>query len=287
VFRTSENAVLIVAHPGHEVLLHGWLERVRPRILILTDGSGRSGQPRINATRQYLGSLGLQPGSIFGRFSDLEIYEKILAQDFAFFAAVATEICETLLAEPLDYVVGDSAEGYNSVHDLCRMLINCAVGQAEKLADRPLTNFDYPVVGSFKESVPTNDYQTRWTIDPATFARKLAAAKKYYPELVAEVRSVIAGVRYSAESQSGKIANGASDLQADSGLEIFRCECFRAVPSKVDYRELVKPNPYYEKQGEKQAAAGFYQRVIRYTEHMLPIAASLSQDKAALKAISV
>src|SRR5262249_34481437 len=42
------------AHPGHEVRLHGWLEMVRPEVFILTDGSGATGQSRLNATTTLL-----------------------------------------------------------------------------------------------------------------------------------------------------------------------------------------------------------------------------------------
>src|SRR5438034_752023 len=36
---TSSNAraALFIAHPGHELLVHGWLELVRPFVFVLTD----------------------------------------------------------------------------------------------------------------------------------------------------------------------------------------------------------------------------------------------------------
>ena len=280
--QAGQTAVLIVAHPGHEALLHGWMERVRPRILILTDGSGRSGKPRINATSQYIATLGLKHGSLFGRFSDLLIYEKILAQDFAFFGAVANEICETLLAERVDYVVGDSAEGYNSVHDLCRMLVKCAVGRAERLSGRSIGNFDYPVVDSFRRPPPqVNDNQSRWTLDQATFDRKLAAVEKYYAELVAEVRAACDGTRDNSYRQYFESGSPCPYLPEDSGLEMFRSESIRDCAGDSDYPEVVEPPPYYERHGEEQAAAGAYERVIRYTEHMMPIASYLQEHRSA------
>lgn len=281
--QSDQTAVLIVAHPGHEVLLHGWLERLRPRILILTDGSGRSGKARIAATRQYLATLGVTPGSIFGRFSDLSIYEKILEQDFSFFSALADEICETLLAEPVDYVVADSAEGYNSVHDLCWMLANCAVNRAERLSGRSIDKFAYPVVGAFNNApAQVTDSESRWTLDQPTFDRKLAAAETYYAELVAEVRAARAGTRDHSYREYLETVGPNSKLSADSALEVFRDECLNACDGSGDYCDLVKPRPYYERHGEQQTAAGFYQRVIRYTEHMLPIANYLQKHRPTL-----
>ncbi len=38
-----------------------WLERERPQVFILTDGSGRAGQPRIASTSRYLEKFDLRP----------------------------------------------------------------------------------------------------------------------------------------------------------------------------------------------------------------------------------
>ena len=68
-------AALVVAHPGHEVRLHGWLAAARPSVSILTDGSGRSGRPRLDSTSAYLREIGVEAGELYGRFSDRNIYE--------------------------------------------------------------------------------------------------------------------------------------------------------------------------------------------------------------------
>jgi hypothetical protein len=53
-----ERALLVVAHPGHELRLFGWLSYARADVLVLTDGSGRSARPRINGT--YLSLRGIR-----------------------------------------------------------------------------------------------------------------------------------------------------------------------------------------------------------------------------------
>jgi hypothetical protein len=40
---------------------------------------------------------------------------------------------------------------------------------------------------------------------------------------------------------------------------------------------LMEELPYYEAYGERQVAAGHYQRVIRYRDHVLPLADALQQ----------
>ncbi|HUE39393.1 MAG TPA: hypothetical protein VMR29_07805 [Candidatus Binatia bacterium] len=43
----SGGAARVVAHPGHELRVHHWMERVRPVVCVLTNGSGASGCSRI------------------------------------------------------------------------------------------------------------------------------------------------------------------------------------------------------------------------------------------------
>src|SRR5205085_11261535 len=85
-------AALVVAHPGHELRLHHWLERARPTVCVLTDGSGRSGPSRLGFTADLLGRLGAEAGPIFGRFSDLDAYDALLAGRTEPFVALALEI---------------------------------------------------------------------------------------------------------------------------------------------------------------------------------------------------
>ena len=105
-------AALVIAHPGHELLVHGWLELARPVIFILTDGSGRTNQSRLESTTKVLNQTGAKPGSIYGRFTDRAAYAAILDREFDLFIRLASELAEALIAKRIDYVAGDAAEGY-------------------------------------------------------------------------------------------------------------------------------------------------------------------------------
>jgi hypothetical protein len=65
---------LIVAHPGHELLLHGWISRNKPLVHILTDGAADSSMTRLGGTAELLRDLGARSGAIFDRLSDREAY---------------------------------------------------------------------------------------------------------------------------------------------------------------------------------------------------------------------
>ena len=59
----SARAALVVAHPSHELRLHGWLEQTRPCVCVLTDGAGRSGEPRLTRTTEVLARAGATQGA--------------------------------------------------------------------------------------------------------------------------------------------------------------------------------------------------------------------------------
>src|SRR2546423_1600560 len=134
--KLHSSAVLVVAHPGHELRLHGWLEQARPHVLVLTDGSGRNESARIAATAAYLAALDLPLGPLFGRYTDRAIYDALLKQDFRLFIALADELAAFFVRAQVDFVVGDATEGYNTTHDACRLVLDAAVAMAGRAPRR-------------------------------------------------------------------------------------------------------------------------------------------------------
>ena len=126
-FDFRQRAALVIAHPGHELSVYGWLERVRPVVFILTDGSGQSGTSRLDRTATLISQAGTSRGGIFGRFADAAIYSAILETDFHRFYDLVDELSLELSRHEIDYVAGDASEGYNPVHDLWRLMLNTAV----------------------------------------------------------------------------------------------------------------------------------------------------------------
>src|SRR4051794_1243079 len=87
---------LLVAHPGHELLLHGWISRNRPVVHILTDGSAHSAETRLDMTAALLREAGARVGTIFGRLSDAEAYTMILERNTALLGSLVAELAEQL-----------------------------------------------------------------------------------------------------------------------------------------------------------------------------------------------
>src|SRR6266581_1328425 len=119
-------AVLVVAHPGHELRLHHWLETARPRVFVITDGSG-SGRSRIASTLDTLAATGCAVGAIMGAFTDREIYRLILNGNVDPIVAMTLDLADALIEHEIRSVVADAFEFYNPTHDLCSVIAGLAV----------------------------------------------------------------------------------------------------------------------------------------------------------------
>jgi len=240
VFRMLHFAVF-VAHPGHELRLYGWIERTRPVVSVLTDGSGSGARSRIASTKQLLDRCGAAPGSIFGRVSDRELYRDIFAGNVKPYAAMVIELAQMLVAKRIDVLVADAWELYNPSHDLCRVMADLAVELARD--EHAISTFAYAVTR------PRNDPPARSiTLDDAELARKIEAANAY-----AELRDEVE-----------------QELR-EHGSDALRVESLFA-----DERRETSDKPFYEQYGEQQVRGGRYQTVLRHREHFLPFVEQLS-----------
>lgn len=269
--QARERAALVVAHPGHELCVYGWLERARPRVFVLTDGSGRTGCSRIGSTDAVLSAVGAEPGGVYARLTDAGLYAAILDRDFALFTGLADELAREFAADEVGYVAGDAAEGYNPAHDACRLVLDAAVALATKETGRAVENFEFPLVGR-PDVRPGEVGEGRWLrLGDEAFARKIGAARNY-PELAGEVEAALAGAGSTGLREHPDIAARTGlGAAAAAGAEAFRVECLRPAGGPRSFGDP----PFYESYGERQVAAGHYARVLRYREHMLPLAEAL------------
>lgn len=256
----ASRAVLIIGHPGHELYVYEWLRITQSPTCILTDGSGLHGRSRLDPTRAILSELGSAPGPVFGRWTDREVYDALLDRKVEIFVAVAHELAGFLVDTGTEMVVGDSAEGFSPCHDLCRLLINSAALLAGRWLPHPIRTFDFaqfhPPPRTLEEA-PSGTL--RFTLDPETFERKRRIAMGY-TELEAEV----------------------VDARTRIGDDAFRTELLRpALWDPDDYRPPGDP-PLYERGGEALERSGQVSQVIRFREHLLPVAAALSAETARL-----
>ena len=231
---------LFVAHPGHELLLYGWIARSKPTVHVLTDGSAFHSAPRLDRTASLLRDLGAASGAIFGRLSDREAYAMIVERNTALLLALVSELAAALERQRPAMIVTDAAEGYNPVHDLCRLIAGAAIAQA----GLDVAHYEYAVVGHPHPSDGASAIAI--DLDDAERAAKMERAVRLRP-----------------------ILPDIDELLSRHGADVYRRETLRPV---VDWSAIDGgAPPLYERYGEERLAAGRYAHVIRRDAHMLPL----------------
>jgi len=286
-------AALVVAHPSHELRLHGWLEQAKPYVCVLTDGGGRAGEPRLDRTTEVLSRAGARQGTIYGRLADLEVYSAILNGEVELFTELVEELAQAFVNERIEYVVGDAAEGYNVTHDMCRIIIGAAVELAQQQYDHRVENFDFAVVGPPDECADNLRDDAIWLqLDDEAFDRKVTAALGYTPNLANDVEEALGGAPFrgvlrlsqaelaavvdvEVSKSLGPGFQSHSEPHAGVPIDAFRVECLRPVDNESGTHWTSGERPFYELYGERLVAAGRYEKVIRYEEHMLSLAQAI------------
>jgi len=252
-------SALIIGHPGHELRVLGWLRAAKPLVAVLTDGSGADGAPRIEQTTQLLDGALAARSAIFGIATDRELYHAILEQDLDYFVALAGRLSDELCEHRIEYVAGDSIEGYNPTHDVCSLMIGRAVRLASIRMGVEIRHRAFPLVGAPRPPSDTAGAECV-RLTPDELARKLADIRTY------------------AGSAGGALVTEVDELLHRFGDEAFAEEVFERVELAGALAAFERDKPFYETHGERQVAAGKYRFVIRYREHVEPIARALAGE---------
>jgi hypothetical protein len=251
---SMSSSVLCIAHPGHELRVLQWLREARPVVLILTDGSGSSKCSRLEASRTLVQDAGGTVGRIFGRYPDRGLYEIIRNQDLAAVVGLADDLLATLEESNADVIAGDMLEGFNTGHDLCRMLIQAAVGRYCRRRGHPVKNYEI-VLERLAATMAVRKPAVTLRLGKDEIAAKRMCVELRFPQLVEEMDRAVA--------KYGDVAVATETLfEAADGL---------------DDRWLDAEPPYYETFGRKQVAAGLYTEVITHETHMRPLAQALQK----------
>ncbi|MEO8200788.1 MAG: hypothetical protein ABI679_09735 [Gemmatimonadota bacterium] len=248
----NQHAALVISHPGHELRVYGWMERSHPAVSVLTDGSGHTGASRFDSSTRIIVQAGAVLGPIHGALSDPDLYEAMLRGDHQVFRDLVDRLVPSFVSATLDYLVGDATEEYNPGHDACRLVIDAAVRLANQSRKVPLGNFSFRLTGSPAPEVNSLP-EDLVELDDATLEHKLAAAMGY-EELAGEVNAALCAY----------------------GRDLFRVEEIRPSTYPCWNPRTESGRPFYEAYGERQVAAGIYHDVLRYQEHMRPLADALA-----------
>jgi hypothetical protein len=162
----------------------------------------------------------------------------ILERNTALLVSITGELAEQLEKDSPAILVSDAAEGYNPVHDLCRLIAGAAI----EMAGVTTKQYEYSVVNH----PDSPGAELVIDLSAAEHAAKIEKARAQAASL-ADIDALVA--RYGADAYRRETLCAVADWTAvDDG-----------------------PPPLYERYGEKRVAAGQYETVIRRREHMLPL----------------
>jgi hypothetical protein len=239
-FSDDIRTALLLAHPGHELRLHGLIARTKPFCMVLMTGS-RSGesQSRSFASARVLAGLGCSTS--FGAVLDRDFYKIVLQGDIAPFVRWIETIARNLVANRIDRLIIDGWQLYSVSHDLTHVIGRLAAQQASRLLGRNIEVFHFEVVPGPLAGIADGAPAAEILLSDAELDAKLRAIENY-PEIEAELEAF----RQIKMQEAARVES----IFRPPGLE----EIIRA-PSAP---------PKYEFYGEQRQAQGIYRDVIRW-----------------------
>lgn len=246
---------MVVAHPGHELLAYGWLLELAPRVDIVTDGSGRNANPRIEASADLLRSGLGTPGSIFGRWADLELYDALSAGRFEPFIELRDALAERWCQDGVRTVLCDGFELEVLMHDVVQVVADAAVAAAgERGVEIDL--LEIPNHLGPDEPRPGDPVSVAGLVlSEQGLRHKISVARSYPSRVIQQEVEAFLGHRGERDFSTEKL--------------------FRAVHWTPD-KLRNQPQPAWEKHGERLRAQGIYDQVIRLSEHFVRLVQALA-----------
>lgn len=240
--RAEPAPFLILAHPGHELHLFHWMERTRPHVFLLTDGSGGAALPRTHYSAATLAAAGASAGALFGWKPDKAWYAALLSGNAAPFAEALDRIAAEAARLVPTLVVTDAVDGYNPMHDLCAAL-GAALRNRLAAAGASLRHLASMAVDQKNPPPPAECLH----LDHEAVRRKWAAVTAYTP-LADEARTVLA-----------------------ARPDALQVETLR----EADFVWPADWTPGWEEIGRARVTAGRYNNAISYARHVRPIAVAI------------
>jgi hypothetical protein len=246
--------LIVTSHPNHELAILGFVQRVHPDILFLTDGGGET---RMEESRGVLASLGLLDRARFLGWPEERLYQGLLDADFAFFSGLVQEIGREIERRVPVQLFCESVEGYNPLHD-----VTLALARAAARGGVGVVIIEFPLIAEVSEAPERYRVQrppageereyVRLRLTERELSFKLAAGARSYPTLRKQLGPLLDTLR-----------------PEDVAEEWF--VLLRSWPPALASGAL----PRYERRGRLLFEQGQVDRSITYRDHFLPLLSAL------------
>lgn len=268
------NYALSIAHPGHELRLHGFLEQAKPFVWILTDGSERTGNDMMwssincidKATKQGKTNFAPQDKSMYKIFKmdfpgsaqenfhvkDSQIYSEVFNGKIDFFKKYITGMVNNLIKYKIDFLVSDASEDYHLTHEVVRMISEIAIIKVGEQTGKEIRLYDFPL------SKPHNDLLSddciHIQLDEEAVERKIDAIIEF-PFAISDLHPNIS-VDANLISELRKMQNGKEQIK--SFLKEINIDFLK--------NEYIRPAlPIQETDNYKKFIESIYEKIIRPT----------------------
>lgn len=250
------STLIVFSHPNHELAVFGYLQKLKPHLLFLTDGGGEA---RVEQTRLGLDSIDLLDKAHFLDHTEDSFYDALLRCDSQFFADVANEVRSQVDVIAAQEVLCDAVEFYNPVHDISLPLVLAALRgrSGPEVLEVPLIHQQSAGAEKFiVQRLPASraSEQIELQLSEAEVAVKQRARDEIYTILSDQLGEVVLGLPNSH----------------------LRMEVMAAAR-----RSVPEPGPdvmlRYDQRASLLAATGKIEHRITYDQHYVSVASPLMQ----------
>jgi hypothetical protein len=251
----GKRVAVVVSHPAHVLAVAGMLQRWQPDVLVLYRAGAGPGAGQGEAVRAALRAFGLADRLTNLEIGETESFDRALAGDFAFHAAISDHLFDWLRATRPGVVLGGAYEAHNYHHDVARLLLDDAV-QRWRVFGQRVENYEFPLACRIERPDAPVQYG-KFPFGPFRALRldeREVAVKRELVALVGRTDPFVAD-----------IATRFADPEVEQ---------YREVPADRDY---TVPPPglarCYDERGV--VAAGLYPHAITFSGQFVPLVRAL------------
>lgn len=243
---------LSVAHAGHELRLHGFLEQAKPYMFILTDGSSNVAPPRMGYSQLYISNLFPEQKDSFMTFSlnnrnkeekyitESQLIQEVLAGRTEFCEMYAGEMAHVMIEKKVDYVVCDASEDADVIHEVGAILTELAIRVVEKMSRKKIMRYEYAVTKPYNHDL--NEDCIHIVLDEPMAQRKIEELSKYHISVLPEIKqdiSVDEAVIYQLKQIPTGGLKEVQNILGSLNPDYFRNEYIRP----YIYKDMAEDNP--------------------------------------------
>lgn len=226
----SGNYALCIAHPGHEIRLHGFIEKTKPYIFVLAD----QGEPsRMIRLSNYLGFIFKNTKNKRDAFyvieqkpddkkpdpekelktyylTDLNIQNELHKGNIDFFKYYVKQTANRFVQNKIDHVVVDSIENMDATHDINRALIDAAVALVKKKKGKQINIFEFNVSNPYDHNIGPDCLMVE--LEEEEMMKKISFTVSYSPDVFTELKQNLS-VDISTINKIAEQANGFEEIK--------------------------------------------------------------------------